>query len=350
MAPKKTLYELLQLQPSADDAEIRAAYARLTQALQDQEASLGHEAVQQQGRVLRVAFHTLINPQSRAAYDAEQAARKAPDSGLSLVPMSPAAGASPEATALRSDAMLLRAEAIALRANALELKANTLDGGMPGAAGMGGVGGVGGVGGGAATPPGYALASRTPGALITFPEPAPRTGGLPPLLDGLSGSTRRILLWVGTLVAVGMLLQMCSVYTVNKTGAQYAEERRLAEEKAYLQEYYQTHGVRPASMAEARQLDEQRRSEEAAKRQQQDAERQKSYDQAREQYQQQDAQRRADEITRNLQETEEQARERVRYAQEREEQRRLEAQREREESERRRLEAQQAEWRRTLSR
>lgn len=348
MTQKKTLYELLQLQPDAQDADIQAAYDRLMQAPPSASPGATHEDRQLHERVLRVAYSTLMNPQSRAAYDAELAARRLPAHGLSLVPVEPAAGLAPP-TALRTDAMLLRAEAIALRANALELKASALDAGVPGAAGAAvmpdaisgaRLGAMSGAQPFSPPPPRY-----PPPVARYAAAPAEPPSHLPLLLSWLSGSIKHVLLALGTLVVIGLGVQ--TFHAPSRT------ESAEAQEKIYLQEYYQTHGVRPANMAEARMLDEQRRREAEAQRQQQEAKRQRQ-EAEREQAAQEARDRqaatwalyRAEQANRSLQYAEEQAR----VNREVEERRRAEAQRSAEEAERRRLERQQYEWRRTLER
>jgi len=337
MAQKKTLYELLELPPDAPEADIQAAYDRLTQALQTLPPGLSHEDRLMQERVLRVAHSTLMNPQSRAAYDAEQAARRPAAGGLALVPVDQAGG-SAQPSALRTDAMLLRAEAIALRANALELKASALDGTAPPAA--------------AVAPP-----SVAPNRVLThYAPPVPRyslppvepSSNLPLVLSWLSGSIKHVLLGLGTLVVIAM-----GVQAINSPSRQTSEAQRAAQEKIYLQEYYQTYGVRPANMAEARLLDEQRRREADAQRQQQEAKRRqqeaesaRDAQDARDRYAADSALRRAEQASRTLQYAEDQAR----ITREVEERRRAEAQRSAEEAERLRIQIQQYEWRRTLER
>lgn len=312
MSRKKSLYEILQVAPDAPYADVRASYQRLLLALQAQVATLEPESYKLQQRLLQVAWSTLSNPQSRDAYDASQAVRQEPvaaSPALALVPMQPPA----EAVHLRADAMLLRAEAMALRADALGLRAD------------------------AATP---SLASRTP-----FTPAADSSA-----LSGLGPSLRRILAALGAatalLAAFKLVFWLWTPHPLEVSGT----ARQQAEDKVFLQDYYQTYGVRPANRAEAAALDAARLDKQNAQKAAlaaQNAQR-KAIDS--EKKFEEESRRRAEQVSTELHYTEEKAR---MAAQEEERRQRYDRETERaraEEAERRRTQAQQAEWQRTLSR
>ncbi len=312
MTRKKSLYEILQVAPDASYAEVRAAHQRLLQALDTSQPALDPDSYKLQQRLLQVAWSTLSNPQSRDAYDASLAVRQEPvaaSPALALVPMQPPA----EAVHLRADAMLLRAEAMALRADALGLRAD------------------------AAIP---SLASST-----AFTRAA-----VLPAATGLGSSLRRILLALGAATAMAAAFKLVFLLWAPSPLAVNSAARQQAEDKTFLQEYYQTYGVRPASRAEAAALDAERLSKQDAQKAvlaAQSAQR-KAADSERKF--EEESRRRGEQVSTELQYAEEKAR---MAAQEEERRQRYDRETERaraEDAERRRTQAQQAEWQRTLSR
>lgn len=306
MAKKKSLYELLDVQSSASEADIRTAYQARLQALEEQRATLTHEDYNMQQRLLRVAYNTLSSPTTRDAYDAqlmERSQAAQPAKGLQMIPITP----SPNPAAdLRTDALLLRAEAMALRANALELKADAASG--------------------------HAM---------------PTTGWSQPSgLRSIFSSFKKLIFALGVLAAIGMVINVMTLLTRNRSSGEYVGNRSQVEEKVYLQEYYQTYGVRPASRAEAQLMDAERRKTEAAQRAQ-DAATQQNYraTQTEKEFEN-DARRRAEQATAELRYAEEKAQQ----AQQEERYRKEEEQRRSEELERQRVQALEAQWRRTLGR
>jgi len=300
MARKKSLYELLGVLPHANDAEIRAAYQQRLQALEGQQAALGREDYVLQMRLLRVACNTLTNPASRDAYDAQRVEAQPPDQMGAALQVLPVA---PQATDLRTDAMLLRAEAMALRANALELKADSVSGHMAVGAGWEGPSG----------------------------------------LKTVFASVKKLVFILGTLAALGMVFNVISLLTGSRH-RDVQDGRSAVDDKVFLQEYYQTYGVRPASRAEAQLLDAERRKTEAAQR----AKDQEKMDSRRNVQSERDfeeaARRRAEQASAEMRYAEEKAQ----RAEEEERRRKEDDQLRRDEAERARIEAQQDKWHRVL--
>lgn len=303
MAPKKSLYEILEVPAHATYAEIRASYERLVQALDGRQPALNRDDHTLQMRLLRVAYNTLATPSSRDAYDASLAVRHEPaPPGTALLVTPPAAGsASP--SVMRADALMMRAEAIALRADALGLKADLLSG-----------------------------------------QAQPAVSDVPPVVARLLRYAKRTLLTLGTLAAIGMVLKVVFLLSLSQQPGGVVVTPGPADDKAFLQEYYQTYGVRPANREEAALLDAERRKNEEARRaqkQQEDAARHAELAQRRFE---EDARRRGEQASIELRYAEERARQ---AQQEEERQREYEA-RAKEEAERERAEAMQERWRQEL--
>lgn len=68
---KKTLYEILEVSPTATKDEIRAAHQRMSRKLLAAASQLSREEVDFKLQVLDVALHTLSTPLSRDEYDAQ---------------------------------------------------------------------------------------------------------------------------------------------------------------------------------------------------------------------------------------------------------------------------------------
>ncbi len=212
---KKTLYEILAIEPDASEVEIRAAYETRTAKLESLRGTLSGEDYEFKAKVLALAYKTLSVSDSRGAYDAKLAAEHPPEASkipLSLLPLE----ASADAAATRSDVMGLRADMMAMRAGAYRPDA---------------------------------LASDGPGADLSV----------------LGGTLRRVLLLLGMVFALIIVMNMIVNMVAHRRTVLDTDAATKAGEKAALQEYYQVHGVRPASMAELRLLEaEDRRKESEA--------------------------------------------------------------------------------------
>ena len=303
MTNKKSLYEILEVANGATYAEIRASNARLLHSLESQQSVLTREDYNIQLRLLKVAFSTLSTPMSRDAYDAHlsmgKESAKPQSSALAI-----SAPVNQSAAAVRAEALLIRADAMALRAEAMGLKADLISG---------------------------------------YAEP-PADQDAHPVFGYLRKSSRTVLLTLGTLVAIGMVFKVAFMVTRNVQSDQTVNARSPIEDKAFLQEYYQTWGVRPASRAEAELMDAERRNNEDAKRAQRQADDSKRTAEQAERKFEEESRRRGDQVSAELQ-----------YAEERASQARLQDERRKEnekdmkaEAERQRLAAEHAKWQRVL--
>jgi hypothetical protein len=302
MASKKTLYEILELPADASYPDIRAAHDRLLKSLEEQQIALGREDFELRSRLVRVAFTTLSTPLSRDAYDAHLTVRKEPPSAsaLTLVPMD-----SSEATALRADAMILRAEAMALRADALALKAGAVTGQLE-------------------------------------PSRQPTGAFIPPIL---LSSSRTLLLTLGTVAALGMVIKLLFMLVVSHQSEDGSKQRTQAEEKVLAQEYFQTHGVRPANRAEAELLDADRRRTEAAQRK---VDEEKRRTEEAERHFAEESRRRGDQVSAELQFAEERAKQ-ARQEEKRQERELQEEKRRDAVADRERIDSERARWREILT-
>ena len=306
MAQKKSLYEILKVQADATYTDIRAAYEMRLQALDSGSQSLLKEDADVQRRLLTLAYSTLSTPLSRDAYDAQLAVREASTKPPSSALVAASLG-NPSAAEIRADAMLMRADAMSLRADAMGFRADSLD----------------------------------------RQSPAGSRIGASPVVSRVLSSFKTALLTLGTLAALGMVIKI--VLHFNLTGQSDAvtsarSANSASSEKIFLQDYYQTWGVRPASRAEAELLDAQRRSDEDATRAQKQAEDEKKKVLRAEREFEAESRKRGAQVSAELDFAEEKARQARQY----DEQQKERAERMKAQAERQRIEAKQAEWQRTL--
>lgn len=300
MSKKKTFYEILDVPPHAGSPEILAAYRTKLQQLQAAQGRLSHEDYDFRLKLIDLALETLADRLSREAYDATLAssARLSPPAGAVMLP--------PNADTLsrRADAMALRADAMALRADAMSL--------------------------------------RTDVAPHDHDDAAPQTL-LARILAGLKSPLKRVLIALGAVAALGMVAQSAFLFHAVRKTDQTASVAAKAEEQAIIQEHYQTYGVRPASAAEARLLQEQYRRQEIEQRAEE-----RTRQREEEEYRRfrEESRRVGEQVSADLARAEEAARREEARNREREEY----EQRRREEAENERIRRQQAEWRRVLSR
>jgi hypothetical protein len=246
-------------------------------------------------QLLRVALNTLSDPVTRLSYDAKLSAgsRPAQSPAATRAVATRAVGASSE---VRADALSLRADALALRADAMLVRA-----GLDGPA--------------ATTAHGVASAALT--AVKTF--------------------TRAL----GLLFLVAMVAFWITRCVAGDPAARRAAVETKANEQTALQEYYQTYGVRPASMAELELLEAERKRRDNQGRQV-DHDRDKQEREAR--LFEEESRRLGREVSEQLRRDEEQAR----YEAERERQQKQFEQHAKEEAEQRRIEMDRQQWRETL--
>lgn len=306
MTNKKTLYEILEVAKEASFDDIRASHERLMRSLENLRPTLSREDYNMQLRLLKVAYSTLSAPMSRDSYDAHLSIRgeSAKPQSMALVSTASTAALGQDAAAVRAEALLLRADAMALRAEAMGLKADLLNG-----------------------------------------QSRPESGlGVHPMVGHLLASSKTVLLTLGTLIAIGMVFKVAFMVTRSVQSDQVVDARSPTDDKVFLQEYYQTWGVRPASRAEAELMDAERRKNDEAKRAQRQSDEAKRRTENAEQRFEEESRRRAEQVSAELQ-----------YAEDRAQRAKLEEERQQEyaknakaEAERHRLEAEQAKWQRVL--
>ena len=287
MTSKKTLYDMLGVRPDATFAEIEAAYAEASRKLDMNTSDFTAESRDLEAKVLKMAFQTLSNGKSRQAYDA----RLNPRPSVADIP--PAAP--PETLSLHAEAVALKADAASLMAEAAVLKASAVSFEID------------------ATPKRVA-ALVAKGVRATFTA-------------------------LGAVVAL-IFAFFFALYWVSSSSRQSADEEDKARERVMIQEYYQTHGVRPRSKIELDLLEAENRKRAEAKRQEY-REKQEAENKERA-YQRwvEDSRRQAEQISENLRQAKERAEREERYAAEKarmEQRMKEEAERMRIENERRKL-------------
>ena len=309
MMTPKTAYETLAVRPNASGDDIEVNYSSLLAQLKSQKNLFNPADYNFKFEALQQAYQALSTPQARAAYDKTQSRPAAITSLATVAPCTETAS-----LALRVEAMTLRAEAIALRADAMSLHGHTDT---------------------FASRPGAALAGR---------------GGLMDAVPLL----KKMAMLTGAAVAVWVVIQLAFVLLSNRRGDAESGAAASARDKTVVQEYYQTHGVRPANAAEAELMEAAMRKADSESRKNENDARKAERDKTRtaDDYRrfEDDARRRADRVSTDLRYAETQAREQARRDDE-QKTRELERQKEqREDTERRRIEAEQAKWRDALRR
>jgi curved DNA-binding protein CbpA len=264
---RSTLYDLLGTPQGASTAQLQAAYREQVNALEAQRASLSADDFNERRQLLRLAYDTLADPVSRAQYDATQeaaarSARAAVATGTALASTPALAGSA--SIQARADALSMRADALSIRADALLMRA-----------------GVG--------------------------APTERSPGLAAAAD-LYGALKRMVRALGLLVVLGV----CA-FGVSRCAMSGAAEKRTAleqraSEQAALQDYYQTHGVRPANLADMELMEASRRLQENERRQAEQARRQREDQERRFEA---ESRRIGREVSERLQRSEEVARQRA---------------------------------------
>jgi hypothetical protein len=229
---RSTLYDLLGTPQAASTAQLQAAYREQMNALEAQRASLPPDDFNERRQLLRVAYNTIADPVSRVEYDAtlEAAARSARTAdaiGTALAPTPGLAGSVSDQA--RADALSMRADALSLRADALLLRAGApMEGG-----------------------PGLAAAA------------------------GVYGALTRVVRALGLLVVLGVCAFGLTRCVVGGSAEKRVSLEQKASEQAALQDYYQTHGVRPANLADMELMEASRRLQESERRQAEQAGRQR---------------------------------------------------------------------------
>ena len=237
MTRKPSLYEILNVPESAAASTIEHAWTTKLDAL-EQEGTAGMNSAELASRkqIIRLAASTLLDSSSRLVYDAELArysatdhSGKKADSLFSSKPFAQSVGKGLNDLALiplvastaARDSMNLRADALALRADSMSLRADALILQSGAALACGGSHG------------------RADGWLRYIP----------------SGPILRIAIFLIVMCLIALGWARCSADTPSRRNTVESK----ATESAALQEYFQTHGVRPANMAEMEVLEAERR-------------------------------------------------------------------------------------------
>ncbi len=304
MGSKPTLYELLGVPQHAGVPEIHAAYKHKMGLLESARSGMPSQSFDDQSQLLRVALSTLMDAAARFSYDATLNARERSSHGAVALRVEPASIASAQAQ-VQADALSLRADALALRADAKLIRAG-----------------------------------------VNVPD-ARAAGALQTVASGAVTALKRVVSAIGLLVVIGIGFFVATRFV---QGGDASPRRSAMEDKAHeqivLQEYYQTHGVRPASLAELELLKaDQRRRENESKLVNQDREKQ---DREARQFEE-ESRRRADQVSEDLRRAEESAKreaERQGY----EDLRKKELERQQAEAEQRRLDRERAQWQEVLRR
>ncbi|MDO5692599.1 MAG: hypothetical protein Q4G70_08990 [Pseudomonadota bacterium] len=262
MSSKPSLYQLFGVGEHATAEQIREAFLSKSDEVRANAQGLPPEDVNDRLQVLKLALTTLVDPITRHAYDTKLRAQANTQALVTTNPSSPdAAQAQAEALSMRADALSLRADALMIRAGAGAERDGSGGGFWQNAAG--------------------GLLNRFANAI-----------GLVVIFSIVLGFASRAFFGGGS----------------TPHPAAIEARQNKAQEQAALQEYYQTYGVRPANMAELELLEANRRRDEIAQRQARQNEEQAEAQMRRFE---EDARRRGEEVSRNLQWAEEQSR---RYA------------------------------------
>lgn len=241
MTKKPSLYEILDVPQNADSTAIDDAWTTKLNALElAAVAGMDSADLASRKQIIRFAANTLLDSSTRLAYDAKLARSNSVDHAsqsaspqltaqLTAHHAAPGVGRSSNDLALvpqvsssaTRDSMNLRADALALRAEAMSLRADAM-----------------------------ILQS---GAALPTSGNSGRAGGWLHLIS--SGPIWRIMIFLAVLGLIALGFARCS----NETPLRRNAAEGKAAEKATLQEYFQTHGVRPANLAEMELLEAERR-------------------------------------------------------------------------------------------
>ncbi|MCX7141694.1 MAG: hypothetical protein NT123_11525 [Proteobacteria bacterium] len=265
---KKTLYEILEVPPGAALPEIKAAHRSLSRKLLLGKPGLSREDIDFNLKLIDLALSTLSDQASRDAYDAKLAASNAPS--YALVPREADATSLQIAAAIEQNQKFTAA----------------IDGGHD-------------------SPLKVMSAAATSSV----------------------SALKKIVRVIAALMILGVIIKVSTAILAGGQPGRSADGVSKADEKVRMQEYYQTHGVRPASRIEADLLEVENRRKENEQR---EAAREKKQEEDRYRQFVEDSRRVGREASENVRQAEEQAR----YEEERRKQQLERERREREMAER----------------
>lgn len=213
-AKKKSMYEILEVSPTASYAEIKASHRRLSLALMSGSMGLSREDCNYNLNLLDVALHTLAVPVLRDSYDAQIASTTAP--GNLIVPV-------------KTNIVPLGDEAKALKV-VVAIEDN------------------------------YRLAATR---MNSHQFPIKEFSST---VTASTSALKKILRLIIGLAILGFVLKVGQMALSFRQAGRPSMEVAKAEEKLIIQEYYKKHGVRPASRAEAELLETEYRRKENERR------------------------------------------------------------------------------------
>jgi hypothetical protein len=279
MSKKPTLYEILGIPRNADIATIAHASQAQLDVLAQGTSGLDAAQLATRQQMIRIAVSTLKDPSSRLTYDARLAQEDSlsnPETATHTFSSATAASIT-DALVLRPttsaapghDSAHLRAEALSLKAEALSLKADAM----------------------------ILQASAGANSLVAS-RPGTHSAAAGWLEGIAAGRMWRVLIFMLILLVIAMSFSRCAVHGP----AQREASESKAGERAALQEYFQTYGVRPANMAEMELLQaERKRKDNEQRSQMQDLNKTKTDEQKFEE----ESRRRAEEVSDRLRRDEE---------------------------------------------
>ena len=241
---KKTLYEILEVSPDASHSEIQAAYQRVSQKLQSEKTALNREEIDSRLKMLDMVLHAL-------SYEARLVKQNAP-SNVAAPRTAIAAPLNFDTVSLKADAASLKADAMSFKADAMSLKADAMSLIM------------------ADTPHRIAVAPlKTAAVPLKFPAAVENDHQLPlaiisSAVTSSASALKKILRIIAGLMVLGVIFKISFMVLSNNHAGRVATPNN--DEKVFLQEYYQTHGVRVGSKIEADLLDEENRRKENQQR------------------------------------------------------------------------------------
>lgn len=213
-AKKKTMYEILEVSPTATIAEIRSAHRRLSLELMSGKSGESREDVSFKLNLLDVALHTISVPVLRDEYDAKLAA--ATWSGNALVPV--------------------KANAVSLADTA---KVNQIVAAIEGS-------------------------QKLAAAMMQANQfPVKEVASTVRIS---ARSLKTILRVVIGLIVLGFFIRMGQTAVAYRHAGQPTADELKAEDNLVILEYYKKHGVRPASRAEAELLEKENHRRESEQR------------------------------------------------------------------------------------
>ena len=323
MDQKPNLYEVLGVLPSAQAAEIRGAFTQQIASLENSAASIDEAELASRKQMLRIAAGTLLDSSSRLAYDAKltETGRLAslqgdampnaslPRTGGLALSLEPITAGIDDSVKLRADALALRAESLSLRADAMLLQSGQ-----------------------------RSLAREQADAGASSPSALLNVFSSGPLLQ--------ILMVLIVLSAVVFGVSRCAV----NAPMQANPASTKAMERAAIEDYFQSYGVRPANLAELERLETERRRRENEQRSEKQDSEQTKREQREQRREDDDARREAQRVAAQLRADEERQQQELKMEQRQQDREALQRKETERLAEEQRVRQLQEQWRQTLQR